>query len=449
MEKSSYFQNNGSNAGVLPSGYLQAATSAGQNIGNALNDIGSTINDAMTRHVANEQQRTVNMGMLNGYLGNPQNLDPNLVQSIDPKLIKKYQSGGLTLEDSKALLGTIASNQAMQQFKTQQAAAAQEAAMRANQISLGATAAQFAPTEAQQRINTGNQNLALGNQNLALGGQQLTAAQNQNKTAAAVSAANIAGNQAGQENVDPIKRLSNWINTVSANGGQISTQDLESKKAEYGVPKNVEVGVKSVFDEQGNFVGRSINYNGAPAEFVQNPMNSPAMQEKVIRLGNTTIYAPTTEEAKKFRDDLSVHKNMIQQADQIDQLIKDNGSKVGIPSTEAKAQMKTLIGGFRNNAISLLSSKRISPEVEKIITSMTGSPEDFFSINSNAQKQIRTIVNSNAEGLANTVGTYSNGAAKVDKNTFGWRQDGNTQSKGSQPSVRMFDTSGKEITNNQ
>lgn len=442
MEKSSYFQNNGSNAGVLPSGYLQAATSAGQNIGNALNDIGSTINDAMTRHVANEQQRTVNMGMLNGYLGNPQNLDPNLVQSIDPKLIKKYQSGGLTLEDSKALLGTIASNQAMQQFKTQQAAAAQEAAMRANQISLGATAAQFAPTEAQQRINTGNQNLALG-------GQQLTAAQNQNKTAAAVSAANIAGNQAGQENVDPIKRLSNYINTVSANGGQVSTQDLESKKAEYGVPKNVKVGVQSVFDEQGNFVGRSINYNGAPVEFVQNPMNNPAMLEKVIRLGNTTIFAPTTEEAKKFRDDLSVHKNMIQQADQIDQLIKNNGSKVGIPSTEAKAQMKTLIGGFRNNAISLLSSKRISPEVEKIITSMTGSPEDFFSINSNAQKQIRTIVNSNAEGLANTVGTYSNGAANVDKNTFGWRQDGNTQSKGSQPSVRMFDTSGKEITNNQ
>ena len=442
MEKSSYFQNNGSNAGVLPSGYLQAATSAGQNIGNALNDIGSTINDAMTRHVANEQQRTVNMGMLNGYLGNPQNLDPNLVQSIDPKLIKKYQSGGLTLEDSKALLGTIASNQAMQQFKTQQAAAAQEAALRANQISLGATAAQFAPTEAQQRINTGNQNLALG-------GQQLTAAQNQNQTAAAVSAANIAGNQAGQENVDPIKRLSNYINTVSANGGQVSTQDLESKKAEYGVPKNVKVGVQSVFDEQGNFVGRSINYNGAPVEFVQNPMNNPAMLEKVIRLGNTTIFAPTTEEAKKFRDDLSVHKNMIQQANQIDQLIKDNGSKVGIPSTEAKAQMKTLIGGFRNNAISLLSSKRISPEVEKIITSMTGSPEDFFSINSNAQKQIRTIVNSNAEGLANTVGTYSNGAAKVDKNTFGWRQDGNTQSKGSQPSVRMFDTSGKEITNNQ
>ena len=442
MEKSSYFQNNGSNAGVLPSGYLQTATSAGQNIGNALNDIGSTINDAMTRHVANEQQRTVNMGMLNGYLGNPQNLDPNLVQSIDPKLIKKYQSGGLTLEDSKALLGTIASNQAMQQFKTQQAAAAQEAAMRANQISLGATAAQFAPTEAQQRINTGNQNLALG-------GQQLTAAQNQNKTAAAVSAANIAGNQAGQENVDPIKRLSNYINTVNANGGQVSNQDLESKKAEYGVPKNVKVGVQSVFDEQGNFVGRSINYNGAPVEFVQNPMNNPAMLEKVIRLGNTTIFAPTTEEAKTFRDDLSVHKNMVQQADQIDQLIKDNGSKVGIPSTEARAQMKTLIGGFRNNAINLLSSKRISPEVEKIITSMTGSPEDFFNINSNAQKQIRTIVNSNAERLANIVGTYSNGAAQVDKNTFGWRQDGNTQSKGSQPSVRMFDTSGKEITNNQ
>ena len=140
---------------------------------------------------------------------------------------------------------------------------------------------------------------------------------------------------------------------------------------------------------------------------------------------------------------------MVQQADQIDQLIKDNGSKVGIPSTEARAQMKTLIGGFRNNAINLLSSKRISPEVEKIITSMTGSPEDFFNINSNAQKQIRTIVNSNAERLANIVGTYSNGAAQVDKNTFGWRQDGNTQSKGSQPSVRMFDTSGKEITNNQ
>jgi hypothetical protein len=443
MEKSSYFQNNGSNAGVLPSGYLQTATSAGQNIGNALNDIGSTINDAMTRHVANEQQRTVNMGVLNGYLGNAQNLDPNLVQSIDPKLIKKYQGGALTLEDSKALLGTIASNQAMQQFKTQQSAAAQEAAIRSNQISLGATAAQFAPTEAQQRINTGNQNLALG-------GQQLTAAQNQNKTAAATSAANVAANQAGQENVDPTKRLANWVNTVIANGGQVSTQDLEAKKAELGVPRNVKIDVQSVFDEQGNYVGKSLKYNGVPSDFIANPFNNPAIMEKTIKIGNENLVAPTTGEATQFRNALNTQKNLVQQSQQISDLIQQNGSKVGTWGTESRAKMQSLMAQFRNNVITTFPSTRMSQEVENISKQMTGTPEDFFSNNANALAKINNVVNTHAEELANAASTYSNGASRINKSTFGWKQYGQANSKApASSSVRQFDTTGKEIINNQ
>jgi len=443
MQKSAYFQNNGSNAGVLPSGYLQAATSAGQNIGNALNNIGSTINNAMARHVENEQQRAVNIGALNGYLGNAQNLDPNLVKSIDPKLINKYTTGALTLDDSKALLGTIASNQAMQQFKTQQSAAAQEAALRANQIALGANEVNFASKLSQQRIDTGNQGLALG-------GQQLTAATNQNKTAAAVSAANVAANQPGQENVAPTKRLADYINTVSANGGQVSTQDVEALKAQFGIPKNVKIDVQSVFDEQGNYVGRSIKYNGVPSDFIANPFNNPVMMEKAIRIGNESLFAPTNEEAIKFRNALNTQKNLVQQSQQIDDLIQKNGSKVGTWGTEATAKMQSLMAQFRNNVISTFPSTRMSQEVENISKEMTGTPEDFFSNNANALAKIYNVVNTHAEELSNAASTYSNGAARVNKSTFGWKQYGQANPKApASGSVRQFDTTGKEITNNQ
>jgi len=278
----------------------------------------------------------------------------------------------------------------------------------------------------------------------------LTAATNQNKTAEAVSAANVAANQPGQENVAPTKRLADYINTVSANGGQVSTQDLEAKKAEYGVQKNVQVGVKNVYDEQGNYVGRSINYNGAPAEFIQNPMNNPAMLEKAIPLGNQTIFAPTNEEATKFRNALNTQKNLVQQSQQIDDLIQKNGSKVGTWGTEPTAKMQSLMAQFRNNVISTFPSTRMSQEVENISKEMTGTPEDFFSKNANALAKIYNVVNTHAEELANAASTYSNGAARVNKLTFGWKQYGQANPKApASGSVRQFDTTGKEITNNQ
>jgi hypothetical protein len=440
MQKSPYFQSNGSSAGVLPAGYLQAATSAGQSIGQGLANVGQDLSAGIQKYYQNEKMR---QGLIGSNAGALQ--DPNMLQNIqkyDPKLVDRLQNNKDTLDDHLKLSGFIQGQRAQQQIATQQAAAAQEARIRENQIALGATAAKFASTEAQQKID-------IGNQGLALGGQQLTAATNQNKTLAAISAANVAANQPGQENVAPTKRLADYINTVSANGGQVSTQDLETKKAEFGVPKNVKIDVQSVFDEQGNYVGRSIKYNGVPSDFIPNPFNNPAMIEKAIRLGNETVFAPTTNEATKFRNSLDLHKNMVQQADQIEQLIKDYPTKIGLPRTEANAQMKTLIGAFRNNVISGLDSKRISPEVEKIITSITGSPEDMFSKNSNTQKQIRTIINLNAQGLANTVATYSNNAARINKNTFGYRPIDSTISKNNNSSVRTFDTSGKEITNNQ
>jgi hypothetical protein len=440
MERSSYFQNNGSSAGVLPAGYLQAATSAGQSIGQGLANVGQDISAGIQKYMQNEQMRQGLAGNNAGALA-----DPNILKSLqqyDPKLLDRVKNNKDTLDDQLKISGYIQGQRSQQQAAAQQAAAAQEAALRANQIALGANEVNFASKLSQQKVDTGNQNLAIG-------GQQLTALTNQNQTAAAASAANIAGNQAGQENLSPTQRLSNWINTVNANGGQVSTQDLDAKKAEYGVPKNVQVGVKNVYDEQGNYVGRSINYNGMPAEFIQNPMNNPAMLEKAIPLGNQTIFAPTNDEATKFRNSLNTQKNLAQQSQQIDDLIKQNGSKVGTWGTEARAKMQSLMGQFRNNLISTFPSTRMSQEVENISKEMTGTPEDFFSNNTNALAKIHNVVNTHAEELANAASTYSNGAARVNKSTFGWRQYGQGNTKSAPSSIRQFDTTGKEITNNQ
>lgn len=114
MQKGPYF-NSVQYISPVPEGYAQAGANIGRSIGGGLAALGAGVAEGIDKYYKSEEERQALGGTISRYFKS----DPNLVQTVDPKLLEKYQSGKATLADHKALYADISTEYMIQQKKAQ------------------------------------------------------------------------------------------------------------------------------------------------------------------------------------------------------------------------------------------------------------------------------------------------------------------------------------------